>query len=109
MKLVRLAPEAETNLYRITQEALNNIYKHAEANSTSVMLERRGALVVLIIEDDGAGFDAEDNLIREKGIGLLGMGERAALLGGKVHIESTPEEGTTVFVRIPIQNEKPAE
>ncbi len=109
MKRVRLAPEAETNLYRITQEALNNTHKHAGTNSLSVMIERRGSLVILIIEDNGVGFDVEDKLTREKGIGLLGMGERAALLGGKVQIESTPQKGTTVFVRIPIENEIQAE
>jgi signal transduction histidine kinase len=69
------------------------------------MLERRGALVVLIVEDDGAGFEVEDKFIKDKGIGLLGMRERAALVGGKIQIESSPQKGTTVFVRIPIDNE----
>jgi signal transduction histidine kinase len=105
LKNVRLAPETETNLYRITQEALNNVHKHAAARNVSVMLERRGALVVLIVEDDGAGFEVEDKFIKDKGIGLLGMRERAALVGGKIQIESSPQKGTTVFVRIPIDNE----
>ena len=98
----RLPFDVETNLYRIVQEALNNVYKHARASSVSLILERRGAQVALIVEDDGQGFDAgalTDR--RDKGLGLVGMRERAALAGGTVEIESTPGQGTTVFVRVP--------
>ncbi len=103
LKQVRLTPETETNLYRIVQEALNNIYKHASATNASVMIERRGSLIVLIVEDDGAGFDLEDPLAKDKGLGLLGMRERAALVGGKIQIESAPDKGTSIFVRVPIE------
>jgi len=106
LKKARLAPETETNLYRIGQEALNNVYKHAGAKAANVMLERRGSLIILIVEDDGKGFDVEDKQNRKKGIGLVGIGERAALIGGKIQIESTPKKGTTIYVRIPVE-EKP--
>jgi len=97
----RLWPQVETNLYRITQEALNNIYKYASAARVDVILERRENDVVLIIEDDGVGFNAGDGDGTDKGLGLAGMRERAALLGGTLEIESTPDKGTTIFVRIP--------
>jgi two-component system CheB/CheR fusion protein len=98
----RLAFDVETNLYRIAQEALNNIYKHARATSVSLILERRGSQVALIVEDDGQGFDAGAQARRDKGLGLVGMRERAALSGGTVEIESAPGKGTTVFVRVPL-------
>ena len=98
----RLAPEIETALYRIAQEALNNIAKHAAAKTVAVVLERRDRQVSLIIEDDGVGFDLPQALgIDDKGLGLIGMRERAALIGGSVEMESQPDEGTTVVVRIP--------
>jgi signal transduction histidine kinase len=100
---LRLAPEAETCLYRITQEALNNVYKHAQAARVSVILERRGPEAVLVIEDDGVGFDAAEASGWEggRGLGLVGMRERAALLGGSVEFESEPGSGTTIFARVP--------
>ncbi|MFL6374393.1 MAG: PAS domain-containing sensor histidine kinase [Pyrinomonadaceae bacterium] len=97
----RLQPVAEINLYRIAQESLNNIAKHADASNVSVLLERRDGNVALIIEDDGKGFEVAEKADRSKGLGLLGMGERAALLQGEVEIESSPGHGTTVHVRIP--------
>ncbi len=101
-KKMRLAPEVETNLYRIAQEALNNVHKHARAKSVEISLDRRGAdTVVLIIEDDGAGFDPNEKLNRRTGIGLIGMQERAALIGGSLTVESAPGEGTTIHVRVP--------
>jgi two-component system sensor histidine kinase NreB len=98
---MRLTSEVETNLYRITQEALNNTHKHAEAKSVSVMLEKRDDLIVLIIEDDGKGFKPKDKKNRSKGLGLMGMQERAVLIGGTLEIESAPQQGTTIFVRVP--------
>ena len=104
LEKVRLLPEIETTLYRIVQEALNNVYKHAEARSVGVILERRDGEVALIIEDDGKGFDPNGQTPdgTMKGIGLMGMRERASLLGGTLEIESSPGNGTTIFVRIPI-------
>ena len=100
----RLEPEIETNLYRITQEALNNISKHAQASTASVILERRNSEIVLVVEDNGVGFDVSqvENGARSSGrLGLLGMNERAAISGGKIEIESAKGAGTTVFVRVP--------
>jgi signal transduction histidine kinase len=102
---VRLSGETETNLYRIAQEALNNILKHAKAKAVSVLLEKRKDTVVLIVEDDGIGFDVEKKLNRPKGLGLVGMKERAELIGGKFEIESAPRKGTTIFVRAPADTE----
>ena len=102
----RLAPEVETALYRIVQEALTNVARHAQAHSVSVLLERRGASVKLIVEDDGQGFDVTQVMgsgPHEKNLGLYGMRERASLLGGTLTVESTPGAGTTVFVEIPLR------
>jgi signal transduction histidine kinase len=101
LKKTRFTPEVEMNLYRIVQEALNNVHKHAGAKSVEVMLERREDLIVLIIADNGKGFDPEDKSKRKKGMGLTGMRERAALIGATLEIESAPDEGTSIFVRIP--------
>ncbi len=102
IKRSRLTPEAETNLYRIAQEALNNVHKHAKAKRVEVSLEKRGSdLIILIISDDGKGFNVKNKMNRGKGIGLIGMQERATLLGGTFEIESSPGNGTTVFVRVP--------
>ena len=103
----RLAPEVEINLYRIVQEALNNIYKHAGASRVRVVVERRGGLVVLLIEDDGKGFDPGVAVDGEQGMGLLSMRERAAQVGGTLEIESTPGGGTTVYVRVPAAEAAP--
>jgi PAS domain S-box-containing protein len=99
----RLPPDIELALYRIVQEALTNVLKHAEARVVSVIVERRPSDVSAIIEDDGRGFDAS---LVAPGIGgrlgLLGMNERAAEFQGVVTVESAPQRGTTVFVRIPL-------
>jgi PAS domain S-box-containing protein len=101
----RLSPETETNLYRIMQEALNNTMKYAHAKLVDVLLERRDNQVVLIVEDDGIGFNPnkEANAEEDKGMGLIGMRERAALVGGTLQIESKPKGGTTIFARVPVQ------
>jgi PAS domain S-box-containing protein len=100
----RLDPVIETNLYRITQEALNNVYKHAKARNASIVIEVRKGELVLVIEDDGIGFETDGmDRVRESGggLGLIGMRERAAIIGGTVEIESAAGSGTTVFVRVP--------
>jgi len=96
----RLASETETALYRIAQEALNNVAKHARARRVEVLLERRPDCVLLIVEDDGVGFDVAKRTGGRHGFGLVGMQERAALVGATLDIESTPGEGTTILVRI---------
>jgi signal transduction histidine kinase len=105
----RLPLQLETTLYRITQEALTNVTRHANAKRVSVLLERRPDHVSLIVEDDGGGFDAGIQASAAQGkLGLLGMRERVTLAGGTLEIESTPGAGTTVFVRVPLK-QKPAE
>jgi PAS domain S-box-containing protein len=94
----RLPTEVETTLYRIAQEALNNVAKHAAAKHVEIILERRPDAVLLIVEDDGRGFDAGG--VNGGGFGLVSMRERAALVGANLDIESTPGQGTTVLVRI---------
>jgi PAS domain S-box-containing protein len=96
----RLAPDAETTLYRIAQEALTNVAKHARATHVEVILERRDDHVLLIIEDDGAGFDPDMQAGARNGFGLLGMQERAALVGATLQLESAPGKGTTILVRM---------
>ncbi len=87
-------------LYRITQEALANVARHAHATQVGVVLACRDGLVTVQVEDDGNGQPAAGSDAREQ-LGILGMRERAALLGGKVSIESNPGRGTTVYVEIP--------
>ncbi|HST51726.1 MAG TPA: PAS domain-containing sensor histidine kinase, partial [Pyrinomonadaceae bacterium] len=94
--------EIDTVLYRIAQEALNNVAKHARAASVTVLLEGRADAISLIIEDDGVGFDTDNTSgAKAGGLGLVGMRERAALVGGTAEVESHPQEGTRVIVRIP--------
>jgi signal transduction histidine kinase len=95
----RLPGEVETALYRIVQEALTNVIKHANARTVSVVLTRKGDRVVVLVEDDGRGLSAAED--RRDGLGLLGMQERIALVGGQVLIESSAERGTTVAVEVP--------
>lgn len=102
----KLLPETEINLYRIGQEALNNICKHAKANNVSVLLEHLEGEISLIIEDDGIGFEPSKKAVltgEDRGMGLLGMKERAELIGGAFEIESSIGNGTTVYVRVPAQ------
>jgi PAS domain S-box-containing protein len=101
----RLPSHMETTLYRIVQEALTNVLKHARARRVSLILKRDTDHAMAIVEDDGRGFDAEavlDSPGARSRLGLHGMRERVALAGGSVQIESTPGQGTAVFVRIPL-------
>lgn len=95
----RLPPAVETALYRIVQEGLTNIARHAQAQTASVLIERRNGRVRAIIEDDGIGFDPKQTNDR---LGLYGISERAELLNGTVTIESEPGQGTTIFVEVPV-------
>jgi signal transduction histidine kinase len=100
----RLPFEVETALYRIVQEALTNAAKYAVpegATRVGVMLQRLNGHALATIEDDGPGFDVEE-AARQGRLGLLGMRERASLLGGTLEIESSPGKGTTVYARIPL-------
>ena len=97
----RLAAEVETALYRIVQESLTNVVKHAHARVVSIVLARKAGAVALVIEDDGRGFDPGDT--REGGFGLEGMRERIGLLEGRLKVESRAGAGTTIVAEVPLQ------
>jgi signal transduction histidine kinase len=99
----RISPQIETTVYRIVQEALTNVLKHASANRVSVIIEHRDDQIRALVEDDGKGFDSDTMPATgsDAGLGLIGMKERVALVGGKFNVESQPGSGTTVVVRIP--------
>lgn len=104
----RIDGEIATNLYRITQEALNNVAKYSKASLVNVILERRAQDMILIIEDDGVGFDVPsvmDSADKRGGFGLFGMRERASLIMGELQVESVTGKGTTVFVKVPLKVE----
>lgn len=96
----RLSPELETIVYRVLQEALNNVAKHSGAERVRVQLRRRGGWARLRVRDDGLGFDPEGS--EAVGLGLRGMEERAGLVGGRLSIRSAPGEGTTVDLEVPV-------
>jgi two-component system CheB/CheR fusion protein len=101
----RLPAALETALYRIVQEGLTNVLKHAGAHRVSLILTRSSNHVRAILEDDGCGFDPEKEMDGTRGsgrLGLLGMRERVSLVGGTLTIESTPGKGTAIFVSIPL-------
>lgn len=101
----RLPADASITLFRIAQEAVTNVAKHARAQCASVTLTQREGCLVLLVEDDGCGFDVADTRSsrRKDHLGLVGMEERAALLGGSVRIESAAGKGTTVVAEIPLE------
>ena len=102
-RLGRLPPEVELVLYRIVQEALSNVAKHANASWAEARLTRRGRSLRLVIEDDGCGFDVEATMgSRGSGLGLFGMEERLALIGGSVQVESAVGRGTRISVEAPL-------
>ncbi len=101
----RLPSPIETALYRMVQEGLTNVLKHAQARRVSLIIQCSPDQVLAILEDDGRGFDTErvTNSWGPRGrLGLLGMRERVVLVGGTLTIESTPGRGTTIFARIPL-------
>jgi signal transduction histidine kinase len=96
----RLPAEVETTLYRVVQEALTNVVKHAEATQVSIVLMRREGTATAVIEDDGRGFEPAE--LRDGTLGLEGMRERAELHDGRLTVESAPGAGTTLRVEIPL-------
>jgi signal transduction histidine kinase len=95
----RLDPSLETTLYRIVQEALTNVLKHAEAQHVSISLVRKDGSISAVVEDDGRGFTPEAP--QREALGLIGMRERVGLVGGRISIESAPGAGTTLAVEVP--------
>ncbi|HNU73081.1 MAG TPA: sensor histidine kinase [Thermodesulfobacteriota bacterium] len=103
-------PRDQIMLYRILQEALNNIGKHAQARRVAVNVRVNYQFLVMTIEDDGCGFDSQavrEQDRSERGIGLTTMAERARILGGTLQIQSSRGEGTLLTVRIPLEDELP--
>jgi two-component system, NarL family, sensor histidine kinase UhpB len=110
-KLDELTDDVRTTIYRVVQEGLTNIVKHAKQPAgVSIVVERVDATLRLLIEDDGCGFDAspanERTGERNGSLGLAGMRERLALIGGELEIESSVGGGTTVFAHIPLERER---
>lgn len=101
-----LAPNVETNLYRIIQESLNNTHKHAEASRVDLFLEVRDHEIIVIIVDDGKGFSLRNKKKLTKGLGLTGMRERASLLGGTLQLDSAPGSGTSIHLKVPLSPPK---
>ncbi len=104
---IEVAPERATAIYRIVQESLTNIAKHAEARLVRVTLTRDNGEITVRVSDDGRGFDADsmrhdDHLHDGPGLGLFGMEERARLIGGSYSILSCPGAGTTIIATIPL-------
>jgi signal transduction histidine kinase len=106
-ELDRFSNEVRTTMYRVLQEALTNVAKHAaKSTAVSVVIERVGASLRLMVEDDGGGFQ---NVARAKmngGLGLMGMRERLGLIGGELEIETSNGIGTTIYARIPVELER---
>jgi len=106
--VVRLPPHLETLLFRILQEAVSNILRHANASKVLINLRPEDGYMVLEVKDNGRGFDIEKTTgeaVTRKQLGLLGMQERVSLVNGTVNFESTPGEGTTLRVYIPLRIE----
>jgi PAS domain S-box-containing protein len=104
-RAARPSADIELAIYRILQEALRNVEKHARARHVTVRLKQRGAFVQLVVKDNGCGFDPEHHPAGREGIcglGLLGMRERASYVGGALSIRSAPRTGTEVEARIPL-------
>ena len=101
----RLPGPVETAMYRIVQEALTNVIKHAQATRAVVHLKRLPDALVCSVSDNGQGFDAKARsaLAHSQGLGLVGMRERAASLGGTLSIDSSPGAGTTLTIVVPLK------
>ncbi len=101
---IRFPSEIETTIYRVVQEAFSNILKHSKAKNASLILENRGNLLKVIIEDNGKGFDVKKVMSSDIDgkLGLFGMQERINLINGDITIESTPGTGTNIYITVPI-------
>jgi signal transduction histidine kinase len=105
-RLPRLPEGLEIALYRMAQEALTNATKHAAPKVVSILIHRNPTEVRLVVEDDGKGFDASE-ILSETQLGLVGMRERAHLVGGSMTLESSPGNGTTICISVPLPQPKP--
>jgi len=104
-----LPPAIETALFRIAQEALTNVVKHAAASRVHIALQIEDGSISLCIEDDGKGFEVAPSGIEPiggAGVGLQGIQERVSILGGELTLKSAPGEGTRIMACIPLPQEK---
>ena len=101
----RYLPTLEVAVFRIIQEAINNVSKHARASTVKVILETRPAMIHAVVRDDGVGFRPDEGS-KEGSFGLRGMQERTALLNGELKISSTPGRGTEIIIKIPVQEDR---
>ena len=97
-----MSPQQELAVYRVLQEALQNVHKHAQASSVGIVWQRSAGNWVLHVTDDGIGFDLVKAARRAKSVGLLSMRERAELIGGSLQIQSNPGKGSAVTLQLPI-------
>lgn len=97
----QLSPDQQVTVYRLAQEALHNVLKHAHATHVHVLSEIRNHVLILIVQDDGVGFESRNQSSTAR-CGFRRMHQRAALVGGALQVESSPGYGTTVFLRIPL-------
>jgi signal transduction histidine kinase len=97
-----LDAEIQTTCFRIAQEAITNALRHARATRVEVDLQRENGNLRLLIRDNGLGFDAGSVQAQTVGLGLIGIKERAALIGGRAKINSSPNKGTTIEVFLPL-------
>jgi signal transduction histidine kinase len=102
----RFSQEVETAAYRIIQEALTNVARHARVREVNVHVWASGQMLTVQVEDRGRGFDAEEVMTARASGGLAGMGERAELLGGVLTIDAAPEVGTNLTANLPFDDEK---
>ncbi len=103
LKDTGLSPMAELAVYRVMQEGLQNVHKHAHASSVGIAWSRANDSWVLHVTDDGMGFDLVKAARHKKSVGLLSMRERAELIGGTLQIQSTPGKGTAVTLLLPVE------
>lgn len=103
----RLSPSIETGVYRIVEEALQNIHRHADAERATLTIKISENVFILTIEDNGIGFDYNRIIKTDKKFGLIGMRERINILGGSHRLESLPGAGTRIHVRIPLSQQYP--
>jgi signal transduction histidine kinase len=99
----RLAPEIETAIYRVVQEALHNVAKHSQAKSVNIQMSREDGTVSLLVEDDGVGISKAPGKTDRQSFGLAGIRERIGMLGGKVRVLSVKGKGTRVEVTVPVE------
>ena len=99
----RLESHVEIGIFRVVQEALNNIVKHAQASSAKVRIEFAAAGVTVLVEDDGKGFEMTEGELPSGHYGIMGMRERMQLLNGKLSIKAAPRRGTRVMISVPLE------